>query len=183
MAYRNKVITNPVVGQAIKFLQTGEDTDGKLLEMEATYQPQSKEPAPHYHPYQEEDFVIISGEMTVRIDGELRVLKENDTLHVAKNKVHSMWNNSSNPAKINWKVRPVLLTDHFLETAHGLANDGKTNKEGMPNFLQVTLMANKFGDVFRLASAPWVLQKIVFVLFSPLAYFMGYRPTYKKYLD
>jgi len=94
-----------------------------------------------------------------------------------------MWNNSRNPAKINWKVKPAMQTDHFLETIHGLANDGKTNKEGVPDFLQVALMGNKFEDEFRLASFPWVIQKFIFILFSPLAYFWGYRPTYKKYLD
>ena len=29
-------MTNPIVGQHIKFLQTAKDTDGKLLEMEAS---------------------------------------------------------------------------------------------------------------------------------------------------
>ena len=37
MAFKNKQISNPKTGQDIKFLQTAKDTNGKLLEMEATY--------------------------------------------------------------------------------------------------------------------------------------------------
>ncbi len=37
MAFRNKKIINRTTGQEIKFLQTGKETSGRLLEMEATY--------------------------------------------------------------------------------------------------------------------------------------------------
>jgi hypothetical protein len=37
MAYKSKIITNPIFGQHIEFLQTAKDTDGKLLEMEVSY--------------------------------------------------------------------------------------------------------------------------------------------------
>lgn len=52
MAFKGKVIANPVTGQQIKFVQTAKDTGGKLLEMESVYAPASKEPPPHYHPCQ-----------------------------------------------------------------------------------------------------------------------------------
>jgi quercetin dioxygenase-like cupin family protein len=81
----------PIVGQHIKFLQTAKDSDGKLLEMEASYRPYSKEPPPHYHPYQEEDFMILKGQMTVRLQGKILLLNEGDTLHIPANTIHSMW--------------------------------------------------------------------------------------------
>jgi quercetin dioxygenase-like cupin family protein len=183
MAFKNKTIYNPRIRQEIRFLQTGKDTNGKLLEMEATFSEHSKEPAPHYHPYQVEDFTVLSGELTVRIDRQLKVLKQGDSLHVPKNKVHSMWNNSGSKTLMNWKVQPAMDTDHFLETATGLANDGKTNDKGMPNILQVALMANKYSNVFRLAQPPFIVQKILFLILMPFAYLFGYKPTYKKYLD
>ena len=66
MAYRNKIIRNVQLGQEIRFLQTAKDTDGTLLEMESTYHAASKEPPPHYHPHQEEDFTVVEGELHVR---------------------------------------------------------------------------------------------------------------------
>src|SRR5262245_33138090 len=121
MAYQNKVIINPAVGLRIRFLQTANDTEGKLLEIEAVYSAGSNEPRQHYHPLQEEEFTIIKGEMTVRIDGELRALKQGDILYVPSNKSHSMWNNSKGESVINWKVTPALTTEYLLETFAGLA--------------------------------------------------------------
>ena len=151
--------------------------------MEASFNPHSKEPAPHYHPQQAEDFTVIKGELTVRIDGKLKTLRQGDTLHVPTNKIHSMWNHSDEVTVINWKVRPALDTDHFLETAIGIANNGKTDNNGMPSILQVALLANKYNRVFRLAKPSFVMQKVVFMLLTPFAYLFGYRSTYKKYID
>ncbi|MBL7792331.1 MAG: cupin domain-containing protein [Saprospiraceae bacterium] len=183
MAFKNKIIRNPVTGQDIKFIQTARDTGGQLLEMETTYNEYSREPVPHYHPFQKEDFTVIEGEVTVRIDGQLSVLKPGDKLHIPKNKIHSMWNNTDQKTVVNWQVRPAMETEYLLETGMGLANDGKTNANGMPNILQVALMANKFAGVFRLAKPPFVVQKILFIILTPIAYLSGYRPTYRRYLD
>jgi len=184
MAYKNKVIINIVTGQEIKFLQTSEDTAGKLLEMESTYNSRSKEPAPHYHPYQEEDFKVISGELTVRMGGEaIRTLKAGDSLHISVNKVHSMWNAGEGKTVVNWQVRRALNTEHLLETMIGLAADGRTNSEGMPNILQIALTAGKFSNTLRLATPSFAVQSILFSILKPIGWLLGYRPTYQKYLD
>jgi mannose-6-phosphate isomerase-like protein (cupin superfamily) len=183
MAYRNKVISNPVTGQEIKFLQTSKDTGGELLEMESTWHGRSKEPAPHYHPYQEEDFKVIFGELTVRMGGEaVRTLKAGDSLHISVNQVHSMWNAGEGKTVVNWQVRRALDTEQLLETMIGLAADGRTNSEGMPNILQIALTAGKFSNTVRLASPSFAVQRIVFSVFKPIAWSLGYRPTYQKYL-
>lgn len=183
MAFKTKTISNSKTLQDIKFLQTAKDTGGQLLEMESTYNAFSKEPVAHYHPYQTEDFTVLSGELTVRIDGEVKILKRGDTLHIPPNKVHAMWNNKEGRTVVNWKVWPAMDTEYLLETGTGLANDGKTNAAGMPGILQVALMANKYAAVFRLAKPPYAVQKILFVLLTPFAYLFGYRPSHKKYID
>lgn len=183
MAFQNKKIRNLKTGQEIKFIRTAKDTGGQLLEMESTYHSRSKEPPPHYHPNQVEDFTVVSGFLTVRIDGVVRVLRKGDKLRVAKNQVHSMWNNTDEKTVIHWKVHPAMETDNFLETLIGLANDGKTNNEGVPAILQVAPIAIKYSDVFRLAKPPFAVQKILFTVLMPFSYLLGYRSSYKKYLD
>ncbi len=182
MAYKNKVILNPIVGQNIKFLQTANDTGGKLLEMEASYRPFSKEPRPHYHPFQEEDFTIIKGQMTVRLEGKILLLNENDTLHIPANTIHSMWNNSGRAAVINWKIQPALNTEQFFENASGLASDKKRSRR-MRSLLQRSLLANRYSNVFRLSKPPFFIQKILFIVLTPFAWLVGYRASYKRYLD
>jgi quercetin dioxygenase-like cupin family protein len=183
MAYKNKIIENSSTGQTIQFIETSSQTGGELLEMESSFRAHSKEPPPHYHPYQKEDFTIVSGELTVRMDGRLWVFRNGDSFHVPINKVHSMWNASTAKTIVNWKVRPAMRTENLLEMVSGLANDGKTNQQGVPNLLQVALLANHYSDVFRVARPPYFVQKILFVVLSPIAYLFGYKPSYKKYLD
>jgi hypothetical protein len=43
-----------VAGLTLSVVQTAADTDGELLEMEATYEPRSVEAPIHFHPRQEE---------------------------------------------------------------------------------------------------------------------------------
>jgi quercetin dioxygenase-like cupin family protein len=182
MAYKNKVISNPMVGQNIKFLQTAKDTDGRLLEMEASFRPYSKEPPPHYHPCQEEDFIILKGQMTVRLQGKILLLNENDTLHIPVNTIHSMWNNSGAAAIVSWKVQPALNSEHFFETVSGLASDQKRRRR-VRSLLQRSLLANKYSQVFRVSRPPFFIQKIIFVILTPFAWIAGYRASYKRYLD
>lgn len=183
MAYRGKKIDNPAAKMSIHFLQTKNDTGGKLLEMEATYQPHSTEPAEHYHPSQEENFTVLEGELIVKMRDQLLLLRTGESVHIAPGVKHSMWNNSKNKTVVNWQVRPALHTEHLLETAAGLASDGKVNKKGMPSLLQVALMANKYSPVFRLSKPAFAIQKIFFLLLLPVAYLAGLQPDYKEYLD
>lgn len=183
MAFKHKIISNQKTGQDYKFIQTARDTNGKLLEMESTYHSHSKEPVAHYHPFQAEDFTVLSGQLNVRIDGQLKFLKQGDTLHIPAGKVHCMWNDTDGKTVVNWKVQPAMDTENLLETITGLASDGKTNDGGMPDILQAALIANKYSNVFRLSKPPFPVQKILFVILTPFAYLLGYRPTYKKYLD
>jgi quercetin dioxygenase-like cupin family protein len=183
MAIRNKIIQNPGSGQDIRFLRTARDTNGFLLEMETSWKPVSTEPPMHYHPSQSEDFKIITGELTVRINGVLEVLKPGDTLHIPPRTAHAMWNSSGEKTVANWKVQPAKNMEQLLETGMGLAKDGKVNKNGMPGILQVALIANRFSGVFRLSSPPFFIQRLVFLLLTPIAWLAGYRAVYKKYLD
>lgn len=183
MAIKNKVVSNPKTGQDIRFIKTSKDTNGEILEMESTYHAHSKEPAAHYHPYQEEDFVVVSGELTVSIHGKLKVLRQGDRLNIPPNTVHAMWNRSENVTVVNWKVQPAMNTEFLLEMINGLARDGETNAEGMPGILQVALMVNNFTDEFRLSKPPFIIQKILFLILTPFAYLAGYKPVYRKYID
>ncbi|RPD39722.1 cupin domain-containing protein [Chitinophaga barathri] len=183
MAYANKTITNPVNGQTITFLQTAADTDGQLLEMQSRYKAGSKEPPLHYHPGQDEDFIIESGEMHVKINGQVKICKAGDTLHIPTNTPHAMWNAGPQPAQINWKVRPALNMEQFFEQITGLAADGKTNSAGRPPFLQTALTANYFSNVFRMSKPSFPVQKLIFSLVAPIAYLFGYKSFYKKYSD
>lgn len=183
MAYKGKIINNKKTGQQITFLQTSDDTGGELLEMESLFQPHSTEPVPHYHPLQEEYFTVLEGEISVRMNGHLQVLRKGDHLHIKQQQVHSMWNHSTQKARVNWKVIPASDTEYFLENGIGIANKQETNEQGMPGILQIALLAKRFAHVYRVARPPYPVQKILFTLLSPFSYLAGYRPCYREFVD
>jgi quercetin dioxygenase-like cupin family protein len=116
MGKKGDRIENPVVGMTLELRQTAADTDGELLEMEATYEPSSTPPLPHFHPSQEEHFEILAGTMKARIGGEPeRELNAGDTLDVEAGAVHAMWNDGPETARTLWQTRPALRTEEFFE--------------------------------------------------------------------
>jgi hypothetical protein len=121
--------------------------------------------------------------MTVSMDGQLRILKQGDTLHIPKNKVHSMWNHTRTKAVVNWQVWPALDSEYFFEIATGLANDGKLSTKGKPNLLQSALLMNRFSKVFRLAKPPYWVQRVMFGILALVGQVLGYRGWYEKYVD
>jgi quercetin dioxygenase-like cupin family protein len=179
MAIRGHEITNPKTGQRIKFVQTTNDTKGSFLEMLSTYETNSIEPPSHYHPFQEEYFEVVSGELSIRMNGEVELMGPGHQLYIAKNTSHAMWNNSNKPTTVRWKVVPAMDTERFLETLTGLAHEGKTGPDGRPGIFQVALTANRFCNVFRFARPPYLVQKIFFTLLTPIAYLLGYEPETK----
>ncbi|MFT3825629.1 MAG: cupin domain-containing protein [Chitinophagaceae bacterium] len=183
MAYKGKILKNKHTGQQLTFLQTARSTQGRLLEMEAVFNPHSGEPPMHYHPRQEEHFMIIQGQLTVKIGGETKTLRAGDSLHIPEHTAHAMWNNSDELTIVNWKVSPALDTEYFLETLTGLAADGKTDSRGKPGLFQTVLIANHYTRVFRLAKPSRIIQRIVFTVLTPFAFMMGLRGSYEQYID
>jgi hypothetical protein len=76
------------------------------------------------------------------------------------------------------EVRPALQFESLLETMFVLAEDGKTNRKGMPNPLRLAVIAHAHFDTVRLPQPPAWLQKAGLMLGAPLGRALGYRPTY-----
>lgn len=183
MAHKGKEIRNPKTGQIIQFVKTKADTNGRYLELISTYEAHSKEPIPHYHPRQDEYFAVLQGELSVRFNGRIMTLKPGDTVHIERNTIHSMWNATNEKTVVSWKTVPAMDTEYLLELNTGLANDDKTNADGVPGLLQVALMMNHYDHVFRVAKPPFIIQKVVFGILTPFALLLGYKPYYQKYID
>lgn len=175
-----KSIRNNITGHEFKFLRTAQDNGEEILEMEVTYPINSKRPPMHYHPLQREHFQILSGEMTVMIDGRIRTLKPGDDLDVKPNQRHAMWNDGERPTVMRWTVTPALHTEQFFDTLALLANTGQTDKDGTPNLLQASRTMLHFSKEFRLSKPPFIVQQLVFRLLSPIARLLGYRAVHAQ---
>jgi hypothetical protein len=80
------------------------------------------------------------------------------------------------------EVEPAARFEAALRNGFGLAQDGKTDARGMPNLLQLALLAREFDDVIRYTSPPRFVQRILFGVLAPVARLCGYRGSYPEYL-
>jgi hypothetical protein len=127
-------------GMRLRLVQTGEETGGGLLEMEASYSGEAGMPPEHLHPKQAERFEILEGSMRAIVDGEERIYEVGETFEVPPGTPHQMA--AEGPTRMRWEVRPALRTAEFFERLYG-SGPGSAQELGEGFFVEFT-------DEFRL---------------------------------
>lgn len=74
----------------------------------------------------EEMFYIISGEVTVEIDGQKSKLKQGDSVHFNSRRTHSIWNHTNNTTSILWCGTMDIFGDENPEPIHKDNNNNIT---------------------------------------------------------
>jgi quercetin dioxygenase-like cupin family protein len=170
-----------VTGERIIWRKVSADTRGELLEGDLFAKPGAFVAAAHVHPNQEERFEILSGSLTLRLDGQERMLRPGDVAVIPPGRPHQWWNSGDEEVHVLGQFRPALRTEIFFETFFGLGQDGKTNRKGLPNPLQLAVLMREYEDEMRLARPPAVIQKIVSVPLAAVGRLRGYRAWYPQY--
>jgi hypothetical protein len=134
----------------LRLVRTAAETNGDLLEMEATYEPGSVEPLEHFHPNQDEHFEIVTGTIEARIGGER--------------------------PSVRWETRPALRTEEFFRTIGALAQDGRLTPRGPKDPLVGAAVMQEFRNEFRPTTPPAAVQAIAFPVLSVVARALGRRP-------
>lgn len=181
MANKGDVIENPVTGEKIVFLQTAKDTNGELLEVDLFVRPGGFVAAEHIHPKQDEEFEVMSGSLALFIKGEKTICEKGYKTTVKAGTPHIWFNDGEDELHCRLIFRPALQWEQMFETMFGLARDGKSDKKGLPNLLQIAVMSNQFKDHAWLAKPPIPIQRIMFTALSPLGKLIGYKATYPEY--
>jgi hypothetical protein len=72
-----------------------------------------------------------------------------------------------------------LRTETVFETVAGLAQDGKTNKAGVPkNPLRLALIMHDYEDEVYFAQPPLFVQRVIFGGMAKVGQLFGYRAEY-----
>lgn len=133
MAYVGQVLENPVSRERIVFQKTAADTDGELLAFKLFLDPEGHVPGVHVHPEQEERFEVMKGTMRFQKGLKTVVARAGDTVGVSPGTIHRSANAGDEPAHVLVEVRPALRMEQLLEIATSLAQEGRTNRKGMPS--------------------------------------------------
>ena len=135
------MLTNPFTGQTIERVSESEE----VLVMETSYAAGGAPAPAHFHPAQDERFVVLSGAVRAAVDGEKKVLREGDELIVAAGTPHEFGGHPEETATVRWEVRPPLRTWEFFE---GLFGSLHAHAEGRGEESGFDVAA--YDDVFRL---------------------------------
>jgi mannose-6-phosphate isomerase-like protein (cupin superfamily) len=145
------VIDNPAARMKLRLVRTAAETDGDLLEMEATYEPGSVEPPEHFHPKQDERFEILAGTMEVRIGDERKLLEAGEEVFIPAVTPHAMWNGGNETARVAWETRPALRTEEFFRAVAKVAEAAMSGEPLSDDALSGEALLQEFQDEFRLA--------------------------------
>lgn len=152
----------------IRIIRSGGETEGRLLELEGTYPPHGPEPLLHYHPVQDEEFVIRAGSVMARIAGELTEVRIGSVLRIPAGTPHAMWNEGNEPCTVTWRTMPALQTEQFFRDVYRLAAEGRTDERGTPGVLDLAWLVPCYWHEIRVTRPPELVQRIIFGALGPL---------------
>lgn len=132
-----RTIVNPIIKDTVTFLQTSEESGGKITEAEITLMPGGGNPL-HYHKTFSETFTAIEGDLGIKLGKkESKILKEGETYTVEPMSVHGFFNPADREIKFNVKLRPGHTGfENSLRIIYGLAEDGLTDKNTIPKSIK-----------------------------------------------
>jgi hypothetical protein len=166
------VIVNPVSGQTVTFLSTTRDILRTRFDVESGHAADPR----HIHPRQIEVITVIDGHIRCSLpDKSEHVLEPGQRWEIQSGTPHT-WTAMDPHVALQIDFRPALRTRRFMTRLFGLAEAGKTNSKGIPNPLQVSVLALEYEPEFRLASPPWGFQKVLLTGLAIVARKFGYRP-------
>jgi quercetin dioxygenase-like cupin family protein len=140
----------------------------EVLELDATWGPHGRRPPKQLHPAQEEQFEVVSGCLSVRVEGIERRYRAGETFAIAPGAVHSVWNDAGEDARAVWRVLPALRTLDFFRSLDRLYRDGRIERDKMPGLLVWATLLTEYRDVLQLAARPAFMVRGVFAALARL---------------
>lgn len=172
--------TNPVTGERATVRQgTDHAGDGRLL-VDLHVLPGGAVAGEHVHDGLTERFEVLSGTVGFRLDGREEVARAGDSIEVGPGRRHDWWNAGHDAANVLVEISgpQTARFEQLIVTFFGLAHDGKVNAKGMPDLLQLAVIADEFGDVVRFTHPPRAVQRLLFGLLAPIGRRSGRRAVY-----
>jgi quercetin dioxygenase-like cupin family protein len=173
---------NSVQGDRIVVQEGSEDNGGERLVGDLYIRPGGAVAGKHVHAYLTERFEVVSGTVRFHIDGRDELATPGDQIEVAPGVVHDWWNDGDEEARVRVEVRPAERFELMIQNMYGLANDGKTNANGVPRLLPLALFAREFRREGEFIRPPRIVQRVLFAALAPLARARGYRAINPEYL-
>lgn len=132
-----RTIVNPMIKDIVTFLQTAEETGGRITEAEITLMPGGGNPL-HYHKTYAETFTALDGTLEIKLGKKRsKLLKPGESHTVEPMTIHSFYNPTDKAIKFNVQMHPGHAGfEYSLRILYGLASDGLTDQNTIPKSLR-----------------------------------------------
>lgn len=171
-----EIIFNPVTGEKLVVLESS----AEIFKVEFSIDPRSEIAGEHLHPFQQQKIFVTSGELHCRINGVNHVLFAGDTATIPAGAPHFQSNPTGTEARAIEEHRPAGRIHIFFRVLFALAQEGKTNRRGIPKPLIGAAFVAEFKDTVRASS---VGLRILFGALAPISRLLGYRRTIRRYIE
>lgn len=146
------------------------ERQGENLIVECWVEPDGSLPA-HYHPHQEERWLVVEGNVNFRLGHGERVIGPADgEVVVPPGTVHGVESVDDREAHLRCLVVPALRLQEFLEESTRAGSEGLFTATGRPRGLRGTRWAARFLKRYRdetvFVSPPQLVQRTLFKLFA-----------------
>ena len=169
----NDVLEMKQLGLTVRFLRTGADTGGEVLEMEVTGRPRGFLSQAHVHGAQTERLEVVSGTMKMVIGGREHVLTAGQSIEVPAGTPHRQLPVGAGPGVVRIEVRPAGQTQAFLERLAELCREGKITRTGFPRPVAGAELVLDYADTGHAAKPSLRTQRAIAGLVIGLAHPMA----------
>jgi quercetin dioxygenase-like cupin family protein len=151
------VITDPIHGETVRFLQLG--TASTPTRFELSVEPQASGPPAHVHPKSYERFEVRSGAIFLKSGAAERVVEAGEQVSLAPGTSHTWWNHTDQPAQVLVEIDPGFTSAQFLDQWYELARNGRLNSKGDLGLLHSAVLFHPHADAMAAPGIPLAVQR------------------------
>jgi hypothetical protein len=179
------------MGQRARILTLPADTGGRSFALEYINRPYAGQFAlpVHFHPTWTESFDILSGEARYRVGREEHRAGPGETVVMPPGVAHlHPWSCGNTGLHVRHTavadppdLRGLTASIQAILTIFGLAGQGRVNRRGAPNLLQLAVLARATMPATYVAGPPVAVQRVIITALAALGRAVGYRLSYPEF--
>jgi mannose-6-phosphate isomerase-like protein (cupin superfamily) len=131
----------------------------------------------HGHPHADETFDVVSGRLTIVVDGREQIVEAGQSATIPRGASHYFKNAHAGTTECTVTFSPSQQHQRFFRNFATLAQTKPKwfSSAGDPRLLLIALVLHSYRDHLYLAGVPIGIQKVLFAVLSRVARWRGYR--------
>jgi len=115
MLTSNQTLDMTPIGMIFHIVKTPAETHGQALEMEWELLPKADGTPVHIHPFADESYKVLEGQLEVKINGQWKTLKQGEAFTVNKGVPHTFRNPLDAITRVYNTHSPAMQFDNYFE--------------------------------------------------------------------